>query len=125
MIIIRAQIFVSEHIDDMLPKTLNSISASDVCRILKEPKLNKSAELDSLAAKHYVYSHSSFTVHLAILFSCMLSHGYIPSSFVLLYLFFLKNIFQKLCTKNLNHDRPHCYWCLQEPLMMCSLYKVN
>ena len=27
--------------------------------------------------------------------------------------------------KNLKDDRPHCFWCLQEPLMMCSLYKVN
>ena len=25
--------------------------------------------------------------------------------------------------KGLNHDRPHRIWCLQEPLMMCSLYK--
>ena len=25
--------------------------------------------------------------------------------------------------KNLNHDRPYPFWCLQEPLMMCSLYK--
>ena len=25
--------------------------------------------------------------------------------------------------KNLNHDGPHRFWCLQEPLMMCSLYK--
>ena len=24
--------------------------------------------------------------------------------------------------KNLKHDRPHCLWCLQKPLMMCSLY---
>ena len=27
--------------------------------------------------------------------------------------------------KNLNHDRPYRFWYLQEPLIMCSLYKVN
>ena len=27
--------------------------------------------------------------------------------------------------KNLNHDRQHRFWCLQEPLMVCSLYKIN
>ena len=66
----------------MLTKTINLISASDVCSILKEPKLNKSAGLDSLTAKHYVYSHSGFTVHLSLLYTSMLSHSYIPSSFM-------------------------------------------
>ena len=27
--------------------------------------------------------------------------------------------------QNLNHDIPHRFWCLQEPLVTCSLYKVN
>ena len=27
--------------------------------------------------------------------------------------------------KYLKLDRPHRFWCLLEPLMMCSLYKVN
>ena len=44
--------------------------------------MGKSAGLDSLAAEHFVYSHSSITVHLSLLFTCMLSHGYIPSSFM-------------------------------------------
>ena len=25
--------------------------------------------------------------------------------------------------KSLNNNRPHRFWCLQEQLMMCSLYK--
>ena len=74
--------FVSEHIDDMLPKTVISISAGDVRDILKDAKMGKSAGLDSLATEHFVYSHSSITVHLSLLFTCMLSHGYIPSSFM-------------------------------------------
>ena len=67
--------FISEHIDDMLPKTAISISAGDVRDILKEVKMGKSAGLDSLAAEHFVYSHSSITVHLSLLITCMLSHG--------------------------------------------------
>ena len=74
--------FVSEHIHDMLPKTVIFISAGDVRDILKDAKMGKSAGLDSLAAEHFVYSHSSITVHLSLLFTCMLSHGYIPSSFM-------------------------------------------
>ena len=74
--------FVSEHIDDMLPKTAISISAGDVRDILKDAKMSKSAGLDRLAAEHFVYSHSSITVHLSLLFTCMLSHGYIPLSFM-------------------------------------------
>ena len=74
--------FVSEHIDDMLPKTAISISAGDARDILKDAKMDKSAGLDSLAAEHFVYSYSSITVHLSLLFTCMLSHGYIPSSFM-------------------------------------------
>ena len=71
--------FVSEHIDDTLPKTAIYISASDVRCILKETKFGKSAGLDSLAAEHFVYSHNSVTVHLSLSFTCMLNHGYIPS----------------------------------------------
>ena len=74
--------FVSEHIDDMLPKTAISISTGDVRDILKEVKMGQSAGLDRIAAEHFVYSHSSITVHLSLLFTCMLSHGYIPSSFM-------------------------------------------
>ena len=27
--------------------------------------------------------------------------------------------------KSLNHDRPHRFWCLQEPLMMCSVVCIK
>ena len=68
---------VFEHIDDTLHKTAISISASGVSCILKETKLGKSAKLDSLAAEHFVYSHNSVAVHLCLLFTFMLKHGYI------------------------------------------------
>ena len=45
--------FISEHIDDMLPKTAISISAGDVRDILKEVKMGKSAGLDCLAAEPF------------------------------------------------------------------------
>ena len=62
--------FVSEHIDDMLPKTAISISAGDVRDVLKDGKMGKSTGLDSLVAEHFVYSHSSikliFIVYLYV-----------------------------------------------------------
>ena len=45
--------FVSEHIDDTLPKTAISISTSDARCILTVTKLGKAAGLDSLAAEHF------------------------------------------------------------------------
>ena len=74
--------FVSEHIDDMLPKTAISIHASDVRCIMKKTKLCKTAGLDSLAAKHFVYSHDIVTVVLSLVFTNVLNQGYIPSDFM-------------------------------------------
>ena len=45
-------------------------------------KLGKSAGIDGLAAEHFIYSHTSITVHLSLLFSCMLTHGCIPDAFM-------------------------------------------
>ena len=73
-----------------------SLSASDVRRILKETKLGKTAELDSLAAKHFVYPHNSVTVHLSLLFTCMLNHGYTVR--------FYDNFYYSIILKNRNDD---------------------
>ena len=51
-------------------------------RVLKEIKLGKSAGIDGLAAEHFVYSHSSAFVHLALLFTCMLNHGHVLTVFM-------------------------------------------
>ena len=56
-----------------------TISAGDVRGILKETKLGKLVELDRLSAEHFAYSHSSVIVHVSLLFTCILNHGYIPS----------------------------------------------
>ena len=53
-----------------------------VLKSLKEIKLGKSAGIDGLAAEHFVYSHSSISVHLALLFTCMLNHGHVPTAFM-------------------------------------------
>ena len=59
-----------------------TITASDVLNSLKETKLGKSAGIDGLAAEHFIHSHVSITVHLSLLFSCMLSHGFLPDAFM-------------------------------------------
>ena len=47
---------------------------------LKSIKLGKAAGLDGLAAEHFVYSHKIISVHLSLLFTGLLSHGYLPAA---------------------------------------------
>ena len=58
------------------------IDASAIIESLKEIKLGKSAGIHGLAAEHFVYSHSSVSVHFAHLFTCMLNHGHVPTAFM-------------------------------------------
>ena len=74
--------FVCDHIASVSPKSKMLIDASAIIKSLKEIKLEKSAGIDGLAAEHFVYSHSSISVHLALLFICMLNHGHVPTTFM-------------------------------------------
>ena len=74
--------FVCEHIDAVPSDSNITITADDVRNSLKETKLGKSAGIDGLAAEHFIYSHTSITVHLSLLFSCMLTHGCMPDAFM-------------------------------------------
>ena len=74
--------FVSEHIDAVSSESIISISSGDVSEGLKDTKLGKSPGIDGLAAEHYVYSHKCLSVHLALLFTCILTHGYMPNAFM-------------------------------------------
>ena len=74
--------FVSEHIDAVSSESIVLISSGDVSEGLKDTKLGKSPGIDGLAAEHYVYSHKCLSVHLALLFTCILTHGYIPDAFM-------------------------------------------
>ena len=74
--------FVSNHIDGVDSESHIIITASDVLNSLKETKLGKCAGIDGLAVEHFIHSHVSITVHLLLLFSCMLSHGFLPDAFM-------------------------------------------
>ena len=74
--------FVSNHIDAVDSESHITITASDVLNSLKETKLGKSVGIDGLAAEHFINSHVSITVHLSLLFLCMLSHGFLPDAFM-------------------------------------------
>ena len=76
--------FVSNHIDAVDSESHITITACDVLNSLKETKLGKSAGSDRLAAEHFIYSHVSITVHLSLLFSCMLSYGFLRTSIILI-----------------------------------------
>ena len=56
------------------------IIAPIVRECLKSIKLGKAAGIDSLAAEYFVYSHNIISVHLSLLFTDLLSHGYLPAA---------------------------------------------
>ena len=56
------------------------ITAPIVRECLKSMKLGKAAGLDGLAAEHFVYSHKIISVYLSLLFTGLLSHGYLPAA---------------------------------------------
>ena len=56
------------------------ITAPDVRECLKSIKLGKAAGLDGLAAEYFAYSHNIICVHLSLLFTSLLSHGYSPAA---------------------------------------------
>ena len=49
---------------------------------MKKVKFGKYAGFDGLAAEHFVYSHERISVHLGMLFTSMLTHGYLPDAFM-------------------------------------------
>ena len=57
--------FVCDRIDSVFPKSKMLIDASAITESLKEIQLGKSAQIDGLAAEHFVYSHNSVSVYLA------------------------------------------------------------
>ena len=74
--------FLSEHIDAVSSESIVLIFSGDVSEGLKDTKLGKSLGIDGLAAEHYVYSQKCLSVHVALLFTCILTHGYMPDAFM-------------------------------------------
>ena len=74
--------FVCEHVDAVLPDSRILVTSCDVSDILKKVKLGKSVGIDGIAAEHCVYSHERISVQLAMLFTSMLTHGYLPDAFM-------------------------------------------
>ena len=79
---ISSKSFVCEHVDAVLSDSRMLVTSCDVSDSLKKVKLGKSAGIDGLAAEHFVYSHERISVHLAMLFTSMLTHGYLPDAFM-------------------------------------------
>ena len=65
-----------------MPDSRILVTSCDVSDSLKKVKLGKSAGIDGLAAEHFVYSYERISVHLAMLFTSMLTHGYLPDAFM-------------------------------------------
>ena len=75
--------FVCESIDrGMHNEDTIVITAPDVRECLKTIKLGKAAGLYGLTAEHFVFSHNIICVHLSLLFTSTLIHGYLPASLI-------------------------------------------
>ena len=75
----KSKTYVSESIKHGLAHADTVVITAPIVReCLKSIKLGKAAGLDGLAAEHFVYSHNIISVHLSLLFTGLLSHGYLP-----------------------------------------------
>jgi hypothetical protein len=45
-------------------------------------KKGKTSGLDGLSAEHFIFADSCISVHLSLLFSCFILHGYMPKDFM-------------------------------------------
>ena len=79
---ISSKSFVCEHVDAVLPDSRILVTSCDVSDSLKKVKLGKYAGIDGLVAENFVYSHERISVHLAMLFTSMLTHRYLPDAFM-------------------------------------------
>ena len=98
---------VCDHTDSVSPKSKMLIDASAIIESLNTIKLGKSEGIDGLAAEHFVYSHSSVSVHFALLITCMLNHGHVPCTHSIYENFnysYLKN--RNGDSSDKNNDRP-------------------
>ena len=73
--------FVCDHVDAVFPDSRISVTLCDVSDSLKKVKLGKSAGINGLAAEHFLYSHERISAHLAMLFTSMLTYGYLANAF--------------------------------------------
>ena len=59
------------------------ITQTQVSCALKQMKHGKSCGLDGLAAEHFIFADRVLCVLLSLLYTSMLSHGYLPAEFML------------------------------------------
>ena len=81
-----------------------------------------------LIKKIYIFQNNPlflviyYTIILVYDTFCAISNHHLVHNILLSIFFFFLILFRNMY-KNFKNKRPHGFWCLQEPLMMCSLYK--
>jgi hypothetical protein len=60
-----------------------TISPHDIMDSLSMAKCGKACGIDGLAAEHFKYADDIICVHLSLLFTGFLTHGYLPSDFMM------------------------------------------
>ena len=60
---------------------INKINVTLIEQLISQLKRNSSAGNDNLVAENIIYSHPALIVHLKLLYSLIIIHGYVPNDF--------------------------------------------
>ena len=73
---------VKDALDGLQSQDNIHITPSMVEAAIAKLKAGKSCGNDGIAAEHFKNADNSLLVHLSLLFTCLVSHGYLPSDFM-------------------------------------------
>ena len=73
---------VLSHLDQPLDYSFERFTVDDVRVAIKSLKNGKAAGLDMVTSEHVKFSHEKLYVLLALLYNCMIIHGYLPKVFM-------------------------------------------
>ena len=59
-----------------------TFTPSDISNAIKSFKLGKTCGVDGVSAEHFLYAHNVLQVHLSLLFTFFITHGYLPPDFM-------------------------------------------
>jgi hypothetical protein len=57
------------------------ITVQQIYSCLRERHLHKASGPDDLAGEHLLYAHPTLIIHLKLLFSLIVAHGFVPDAF--------------------------------------------
>ena len=72
--------YVLNELNDVKKLSFNRFTSSEVSKVITQLKAGKSCGKDSLYGEHFKYAHNKINVMLALVFNCIVIHGFLPES---------------------------------------------